>query len=119
MKNIDYKWFIIIGLSVVITIVTVLFLNRQDKFKDKYEKQIAVLNDSIHKKEGKLAIYKIHEKELVDQIIVREQEIISLNKYIKRLKKNNYEKADSISKLDNRNTILYSTEWLSKRSNTK
>jgi hypothetical protein len=119
MKNIDYKWFIIIGLGIAVAVILILSLRTIDKSKDKYEAKIALLTDSIHYKEGKLAIYKLDQEKLQEQIFVREQKILDLNKYIKILKKKNDEKADSVYNLDNQHTTTYIAEWLSKRSNTK
>lgn len=119
MKNIDYKWFIIIGLGIALFLVIFFGLKTIDKSKDKYEIKIAALTDSIHYKEGKLVIYMIDQKELQKKIYVREQKILDLNKYIKILKKKNNEKADSVYNLDNQHTTTYITKWLSKRNNTK
>lgn len=119
MKNIDYKWFIIIGLTIVLGLTIFFSARYVEQGNDKLEKKIAILNDSIHYKEGKLAIYKIDQQKLQEQIFVREQEILDLNKYIKILKKKNNEKADSIYNLDSQHTTTYITNWLSKRGNTK
>ena len=118
-QKIDYKWFIIIGLVVILTIVTMISLSSANKGKDKYEVKIALLTDSIHNMQGKLEVYKLDQKELQDQLYVRQLEINSLKKNINYLKKRNSEKVDSVAILDNKSTFDYITKYLSKRDSTK
>ena len=76
MKNIDYKWFIIIGLVIALGL-TIFFTSRYvEQGNDKLEKKIAILNDSINFKNGKLAVYKVDQRELQKQIIVKQEEIV-------------------------------------------
>lgn len=119
MRNLDYKWFIIIGLAIVlgITIFTSLFIDNNKK--DKYEAKIALLTDSIHHIEGQLSIYKLDQKELMDQLSVKQGEINNQKLIINKLKKKLNEKADSIYNLNDKQSIEFLSKWLSKRDNLK
>lgn len=115
MKIIDYKWLIIIGLAISIVFIIIFMSSNSSKTNNKYDKKIAILTDSINNITGKLSIYKLDQKELQDQLFVKQQEINNQRIIIKRLKKELNEKADSVYNLPNDKQLEFLSNWLSKR----
>ncbi len=117
MKNLDYKWLIIIGLGIALTITIILSLRSTNSSENKYEAKIAILNDSIHQIQGHLDIYKLDQQELQKQNYVREEVIKNQKILINKLKKKFNEEEDSVYTLDNQHTIEFLSKWLSQRTN--
>ena len=118
-RNIDYKLFIIIGLAMVLAITIFISLNSTDRSKDKYESKIAILTDSIHTMQGRLDVYKVDEKELLDQLFVKQEEINNQRVIINKLKKKLDEKTDSVYNLNDKQSLEFLSNWLSKRNNLR
>jgi len=118
-RNIDYKLFIIIGLAMELAITIFISLNSTDRSKDKYESKIAILTDSIHTMQGRLDVYKVDEKELLDQLFVKQEEINNQRVIINKLKKKLDEKTDSVYNLNDKQSLEFLSNWLSKRNNLR
>lgn len=118
-QKIDYKWFIIIGLSIALSISIIIGLSVDNTKKDKYDSKISILTDSIHTIQGRLDIYKLDQKELQNQLFVKQSEINNQKIIINRLKKKLNEKADSVYNLNDKQSLEFLSNWLSKRDNLR
>lgn len=117
--KLDYKsWIIIILIGIIVISFFITGFSTSEN-NAKFEKKIDALEDSIQRKEHKIEFLQMHERSLIDQIIVRDLEIESLKKNINKLKKRNNEKVDSVYRLNNQRTFDYITNYLSKRGSIK
>lgn len=119
MKNLDYKWFIIGFLGIVLIIGTILVLRTRESESLKFQKKEAILLDSLQKSYDRVGVLTYDQKQLEKELSITYQEINNQKIIISKLKKRLNEKADSVYNLNDTQSLEFLSEWLSKRGNTK